>query len=141
MRALNWIVSVTAAIFIGCGEHLESRYETYADLERAGAGARSWLPVWLPSTATDIREWHDLDTNATRAVFTVPNAASLLAGCKPSRFVRNPGSAPWWPSDRVFEGLQHFRCEERQEFADGHEEVRPAGAALDPRAGRIFFWR
>jgi len=129
-------------MLVACGERVESHYATFRDLERASAGARSWMPEWLPESATDIREWHDLDTNSTLVAFTVPNATpTLLSGCKPFRFTANPGSASWWPTDDSFASLKHFECEERTSFAGGRIETRRAGVALDQARNRLYFWR
>ena len=142
MRLLLLIAAVSCALS-GCGEDIEAHYPTYADLQKANAGARSWMPQWLPASATDIRDWHDLDTNATLIAFAVPEATpQLLRGCRPAKMARNPGTpSAWWPDNQAFMELEHFRCDERVTFADGRVETREAGAALDRTNHRIYFWR
>lgn len=143
MRASVLIIAVAAFTITACGEDVESHYRTYAELELAGEGPRSWMPSWLPRSATDIHDWHNLDTNATRIAFSVPRATpALLTDCRPTTRTRKfRGFSDWWPDERTFATLQHFECEERTAFADGHVEVRVAGAAIDMRAKRVYFWR
>jgi len=46
------------------GERPYSIYETAAEARLAGSIDRGWLPDWLPQSAYQIHEYHDLDTNA-----------------------------------------------------------------------------
>lgn len=142
MRNLFVVITV-CSVLTGCGEDVESYYASYSELQAADAGARSWMPAWLPRSATDICDWHNLDTNATLIAFSVPQASpTLLVGCQPASSVKNPGEgSKWWPDDRAFAKLQHYECEERMTYADGRVEVRYAGAAIDPRRNRVYFWR
>lgn len=94
MRTSVFILAIAALGLVACGDDIEAHYRTYAELERAGDGARSWMPGWLPSSATDIYDWHNLDTNATRIRFSVPAATpAMLSRCRAARHAKNPGSA------------------------------------------------
>ena len=139
----QFVVMILCCALTGCGEDVESHYASYSELQAADAGARSWMPAWLPPSATDIRDWHNLDTNATLIAFTVPQPGpELLVGCRPASSVENPGEASiWWPDDEAFAEFQHFECEERMTYTDGRVELRHAGAAVDPRRNRVYFWR
>lgn len=80
-------------------------YNTLAEARQAGAIDRGWMPEGLPPSATDLREAHDLDTNARWGLFSFPVAESShlkallesaempLAGhrCSPPRRIE------WWP--------------------------------------------
>lgn len=55
-----------------CSERKEAYYPTYADAAREGALQRGWLPAFVPASAYEIYEVHDLDTNAQRIRFRVP---------------------------------------------------------------------
>lgn len=135
-------ILLACTTLVACSEDFESRYATTADVRQAGAGTRSWLPTWLPESATDIRERHNIDSNATLVAFTVPSATpSLLVGCRPGRVAPPRGGASWWPSNEEFDQLDHFTCEERMVFGDGHVETWRTGAALDRKANRVYFWR
>jgi hypothetical protein len=142
MMVRNLLLLISMLSIMGCNEDVEAHYRTYSDLENAGVGPRSWMPHWLPRTAVDIHDLHNLDTNSTLISFSVPEATpALLRACRPVTAGRNPGRAPWWPTDQAFATLQHFECEERTTFGDGRVETRVTGAAIDRRSKRIYFWR
>ena len=55
-------------------------YVVYDDIEQAtddGAFARGWLPYWMPSSAENIHEFHDLDTNEQAISFEVMDSDGL----------------------------------------------------------------
>ena len=71
---------ITAALAAGvllflCDERREARYATYGDAVEQGAVRRGWLPPYVPQSATEIAEVHDLDTNAQLLRFEAPPAA------------------------------------------------------------------
>jgi hypothetical protein len=103
------LLTVLLASGGGCSEVVGASYATYADAERAGAVARGWLPSFMPRSATDIREVHDLDTNAQWLRFRVPAGdTSVATGAAPlpmieaRRSARKPPSAigRWLPELR-----------------------------------------
>lgn len=47
----------------GCTDRIESAYASMDEAVAAGAVERGWVPGFLPSSSTQIREIHDLDTN------------------------------------------------------------------------------
>lgn len=65
--------SATAVLLLSlgaCSTQVEEAYPTWADAERAGAVERGWIPTFVPSSARDIRESHDLDSNRQTLRFT-----------------------------------------------------------------------
>src|SRR5262245_13685312 len=64
---------VAAAILVvtctACAEQQEASYADVAAAERAGAIQRGWVPDWLPRSAHDLREVHNLDTNQSMLTF------------------------------------------------------------------------
>jgi hypothetical protein len=82
-------VSILVLALLGCQEAYESHYPDRAAAVADGAIARGWLPEWLPQTATDIHEWHDLDTNSSKASFRYEagDAPKLPLGCQASSVV------------------------------------------------------
>ena len=103
MRRLNEEVrvrSLLVAVLVvssGCEETVTASYPTYADAERAGAVARGWIPSFVPRSATEIREVHDLDTNQQWLRFRVPQGdTSVAVGASviPLTTARQTGSAP-----------------------------------------------
>jgi hypothetical protein len=59
----------------GCGDNIEESYATWAEAKRAGAVERGWLPRFVPTSARDIHDAHDLDTNGQRLTFNLPPEA------------------------------------------------------------------
>jgi hypothetical protein len=62
-----------------------------------------WLPKWLPETATDIRQAHDIDTNAVVAAFN-PNAGVFWHpdACSEIGILDPPSpdlKVDWWPGN------------------------------------------
>ena len=65
-------------------EQIEERYATWFEAQSAGAIERGWVPYFVPETARDIRDSHNLDTNAQRLQFTVPpsNVSAMVSGLR-----------------------------------------------------------
>jgi hypothetical protein len=90
MRAL--IVSTVVLLALAVGglwymermENPRSRFATFGEMEAAGLIARGWLPEFLPRSATDIDETHDIDTNRVRASFKydVGDVQSVEKSCE-----------------------------------------------------------
>lgn len=57
------VLAIAISVFIGCGDLQERRYPDLDAARSDAAFERGWLPEPIPSTAADIREAHDLDTN------------------------------------------------------------------------------
>ena len=58
----------------GCRDQVAATYATYADAQRAGAIERGWVPAFVPSSARDITDSHNLDTNRQTLRFTIPSS-------------------------------------------------------------------
>jgi hypothetical protein len=92
----------------GCRETYRARYATYRDAEQRGAVQRGWIPAFVPRSATDIAEAHQLDMNTQRLRFRAPEAElrALVAGLRPlsleearSPSVRAPALRGPWPPE------------------------------------------
>ena len=106
----------------GCApETVQSRYDTYVLAERNGAIRAGWLPQWLPKTATNVAEIHNIDTNAVMWGATVPlgQEVSLPEGCKAAARSQLPPpqfKPVWWPEPQSWssptpgEGFFYFSC-------------------------------
>jgi hypothetical protein len=80
------------------GERPESSFANYQEAAASGMIERGWIPDWLPETAVNIQERHDLDTNASILFFSAGAEFSTPEGCEPTS---NPPAAAfkesWWP--------------------------------------------
>ena len=67
---------------VACSDVMEESYASWADADRAGAVERGWVPAFVPVSAHDISDLHDLDTNAqTLAFATRPSdVQAMVAG-------------------------------------------------------------
>jgi hypothetical protein len=68
------IGGILLMLLVGCKEDMSAFYDTYADAERAGAVNRGWIPPYVPPSATEITEVHNLDVNSQRIRFQAPLA-------------------------------------------------------------------
>lgn len=71
----NMTIPVLLLSLAGCSEQIDETYSTYADARRAGAIERGWVPAFVPSSARDIADSHNLDTNRQTLQFTIPPSA------------------------------------------------------------------
>ncbi len=132
------------------GESQTRHYPTRADAERDGAFARGWLPVDLPSEASDIMESHNLDSNQMWIRFQ-PNGMTLdrlLQRCvvatdvplPPARQTRR--SAAWWPEALIAGGASRqttgaaYRCRALGTSSSATE----FGLLVDEGAERAWYW-
>ncbi len=61
-------------------ENTESHFSTYDEAKEAGMMIAGWLPEYLPKSATDIHEQHNIDTNLVYATFKYdPDKVTSLA--------------------------------------------------------------
>lgn len=80
------VVGVLFVLVAGaCNEQQRATYATYADADHDKAAERGWIPRYLPRSATDIAEVHDLDLNTQRLRFRAPVAdlRSMAAALRP----------------------------------------------------------
>lgn len=74
MKTRNVIVSlallVSTQIWAGIfGDSVSTKFENYQEMEASGIVEQGWLPAFLPKSAINIQEKHDLDTNVVMATF------------------------------------------------------------------------
>jgi hypothetical protein len=99
------LVMIVSVLFVtGCKEQLESHYPTVNTAAQAGAFKRGWLPGVLQPDATDMREWHDLDSNEVLGRFALNDSVlhRLQSDCKASQEEPPNSTDPsWWPYTSV----------------------------------------
>lgn len=135
--ALPLIPLLFGMTLLGCGERPEAHYAHYLDAVASGAVSRGWIPSWLPTDSTNIREIHDLDTNSSVLAFQFKAPFSPPPHCKQvgaSALAQPPFRPKWWPNDVPPTSLQTYRhtyyaCD------DG------AFLAVSPKLGEGFYWR
>lgn len=75
------LVVVAFGLLYACSdaETPSTSFAKQEDAVKKGAmGAGKWLPSWLPTSATEIREAHSIDTNLVWLEFQTPNALNEL---------------------------------------------------------------
>lgn len=70
---------------VACSDVMEENHATWAEAREAGAIRRGWIPAFVPSSARDIHDVHDLDSNAQTLTFSTPpsDVPQMLAGLRP----------------------------------------------------------
>ena len=67
------IYITTVAIASSCtNDVLDTSYATRAEAVADDAVKRGWVPVWVPSEATELREVHKVDTSESALFFNLP---------------------------------------------------------------------
>jgi len=124
----------------GCDETPEVYYPGYEVAISSDAIVRGWIPVWLPKSAIEIREKHNLDTNQSMLAFRFNGSekVEVASGCEriePINLKEPPFKVSWWPGDVPASRLSTYRhsfysCEGGKAFL-----------ALSAKLGEGFYWR
>lgn len=79
MSRWNLLLASLLVPLAACSEEIEERYSTWAEAKRAGAIDKGWVPAFVPKRARDIRDIHNLDTNAQILEFmTLPSDVPVM---------------------------------------------------------------
>ena len=94
MKAFQRTLYLSPVILLAACNDLRL-YDVYDDLEdvrREGAIERGWIPDWVPESATDIHDHHELDTNLRAVSFRIDNSKSFdwPNTCSPADTVTPP---------------------------------------------------
>jgi hypothetical protein len=109
-------------------DEVENSFDNYGQAEDAGIIESGWIPAWLPETAVDIQEKHNLDTNAGLLFFTTVDQFTIPEGCDAAGITPSATlTAEWWPGAKVME-MPVYSC------GDGF-------LAVDEASSTIYFWR
>jgi hypothetical protein len=130
-----------------CSENVERHYPDAAAARANLALGRDWywIPPIVPDSATNIWEFHNIDTNrtwgcfdvqdggvATRALLAkknaVPRTGPISQGPRRSSSVR-----PWWPSSMANSPVEAHSFTEHSRFT--------VVVGIDPAAGKVCFHR
>jgi hypothetical protein len=155
-RKLSLLLPAIIATIAGCGwfETRESFYANYSQAVSDGAIIKGWLPMFLPHSATNIAERHDIDTNEiwVQFYFSKDDLSFLLRSCEKIESTKviyprlNVTQAiDWWPSnlrgslnnsDHIY---KFYRCS--QDTASPLGSVKkPAFLALDSDSAVAWYW-
>jgi hypothetical protein len=131
----DWLSAMSA----GCAwvEQPSSRFDNHAAAARAGMFETGWLPDWLPASATDIREKHDIDHGATILRFAFEagtDSPPFDAACVPRehKHMLHPRlDAVWWPDTSELLAMRGlYECRKDSGFL-----------AIPAAGGTAYFWR
>lgn len=135
---LALLLTALATVYFGFmkSEIVEGRYATW---EEARESSRGWLPADMSASATEIHEWHDLDTNATLGSFRFDPE---------DRFLRDSARQPEFPSNLRIDRDPSFASPvPRDPTADQLEDLGFAayldsdvGYAVDWTGGVAYYW-
>jgi len=106
--------SVTLVAACGLSDTQSASYSDYDAAVADGAIERGWIPAFLPRSATDLHEKHNLDTNASLLHFDLAPAdlESLARACPAAEDTVPPRlSAGWWPEDLGDGPTVSLRCQ------------------------------
>ena len=138
LRATTALIVLAPALFIisACSDVVDERHATWAEAKTAGALQRGWIPSFVPESAKDLHDVHDLDTNAQTLSFAAPGLA--LAAMGESLVLLSPEqqtearSVITWPGSDVAEGV---------EFYAACDTAAAGYVAVDVKAGRAIYQR
>ena len=144
LRRVATVLLVAMVAACARWEVVERSYASREDVVRAGAIDRGWIPAWIPESARDIREVHNVDTNVSQLAFAYRSfdIAQVGPGCAkatPNGIVLPRHSmAAWWPNElRVGSSqLERFSF-----FACPQEREPHAYLAVDEGHSKAYFWR
>lgn len=108
----------STSLISGClgliGEIYSNTYDNYEEAVTSGSIERGWIPDFLPVSATNIFEKHDLDTNniIVKFDFDINKPINLPENCQTVDRFSNPKflKAKWCSDDLVKSANTHFKC-------------------------------
>ncbi|MEA3492389.1 MAG: hypothetical protein U9R27_10870 [Campylobacterota bacterium] len=82
------------AFFILYLDYLEepkSEFSNYVEAKTSGIMDRGWIPTYIPKSAIDIQEQHDIDTNWVKMTFkyTIGDIKDTKEACESMEYIDN----------------------------------------------------
>jgi len=147
---------VPALGILYAGEDIHAEYATYADAEADGAVERGWIRDFVPTSAVNIRDSHNLDSNAQWMSFEFdpsdrPKMEEKLAPAKRAVIpFSGPGFLfdkvdPWWPKDLqkrpsdLLEKYDFYRFEYTIKYGGGPIDYI-GYLAIEKNSPRAWYW-
>jgi hypothetical protein len=138
-----------AFLLSACSERFTEYYPKYEDAKKDGAVKRGWIPEIVPTTATEIHEQHDLDTNDVWIRFTVPSSDRdrLTTGLKRLSDdevlkvrVRNPSKADWWFEGLIQQSPANDNALNAEIYVVKCHEDKSGYIAFDRTSQKVYYW-
>ena len=142
-RLLRLAVCAAAVIISACtNDVLDTSYATQAEAVAAGAVQRGWIPAWVPTEATDLREVHSVDTNESALLFTLPAGLSWRppASCREAdagEFSEPAFARAWIPELEA--SFSYYSCPIPGSVAGSVPMI--AAVAVDQGGQHVLHWR
>jgi hypothetical protein len=138
------LVTLIAVVLTACSctdDVLDASYPSQADAVAAGAVKRGWIPSWIPSDATQLREVHNVDTNQSALLFNLPPGSTWHppSDCQPA--VAGQFSAPAFDRDWIPDiesGYALYTC---PAGLAGAPVQLFSGVAVHESGQHVFHWR
>lgn len=139
-----------AVLLLGCSDRITTYYPTHAAAVKEGSVQRGWIPEMIPTSATEIYEQHNLDTNEVWLRFNIPiyDRDKMITGLRKlsqqeiqKMKFRYPSMVNWW-----FEGfIQQSPANDNALNADiyiikSKDKNKSAYLALDRSSSKIYYW-
>ena len=153
LAAIATLVLVPLFIFQAL-ERPHVTYATYEVMVADGALARGWIPAFVPPSATDFEECHDLDTNASWLRFSVPQESVSSIKTQLTAAGRGAVAYPkyppgkWrvrWPHELTEGGSESVRYSlhtfEYTSNVGGVKRPERDFVAIDESSGTVWHWR
>ena len=146
MTKAKHALCVTILLMTAACERLDTMENVYPDAPSAisaGAVERGWIPAFLPPSAKEINEKHNLDTNEVWLRFSMDPGErdSIEKSCQrieaaKAAFPRK-GGGDWWPD--LLTEKQRGAQQQADEYT--HYRCGNGGSIAIERDGRkVFYW-
>lgn len=129
-------------------------YASYAEAEADGAIRRGWIPDFVPASATDNQESHNLDVNSQWVAFSfdlgdLPSMTAMLSQALRENVYppdeRATRKRPWWPKDLSpgavvpDEKYDFYTYDYTVNYSD-RQEKRGGYVAIEKHRPRAWYW-
>ncbi|NEO83972.1 MAG: hypothetical protein F6J87_06895 [Spirulina sp. SIO3F2] len=132
---------IFSLLLTACGETKDAAYSDWVAAQEDGAIERGWIPNWLPRSSQNLKEAHDLDSNASILALTFSEDENWQVpdSCEPAQEeLPAPGlKRVWWPSrlhKRPDRYLVFYVCRKSK-------TIRLKTSYLAIQGNKIYFWR
>ncbi len=90
IRLSKLLLGVAIYLLAACSENSSEEYDNWHAVNESGSIKRGWIPSWLPREGTNIKERHNIDTNALALSFEVLEQNFELRGVTCEKILNAP---------------------------------------------------